>query len=328
MLPTNCLRKRCTSDNTRASAGMSDPSRKVGDMEQEYIRQVAIVMASLELLPAQPSDLTGVLRDADQFHALIEGHADAYESELVGYLRENVDQARIESWHKQIDHLVAAEIAVPVLAANLPGSPVYPDRLARCWDAPPLLFATAPIENAAHTVAIIGSRSGSAEVLADTRALAADLSSSGVTIVSGLATGVDTAAHEGALAADGRTVAVFGTGITRIFPEENSDLADRIRRTGVLLSQFAPYAPRTRTSFLRRNHVIAGLSDISVIMAGQARSGSRHEIEQAMGYGRRVMMWEPALSDQKWARRLADNGDATFFRDAAAVWTALERRDH
>lgn len=297
-------------------------------MEQEYIRQVSIVMASLELLPAQPSDLTGVLRDPDQFHALIDTNADPYASELVGYLRENLDQARVENWHKQIDRLITAEIAIPILAANLPDAPAYPELLARCWDAPPVLFATAAIETAEPSVAIIGSRACAAEVLADTRALAAELAASGVTIVSGLAAGVDTAAHEGALAANGRTVAVFGTGITRIFPEENADLADRIRRTGVLISQFAPYAPRTRTSFLRRNHVIAGLSEISIIMAGQARSGSRYEIEQAMGYGRSVMMWEPALSDQKWARRLADNGEATFFTDAADVRRVLDRRDH
>lgn len=297
-------------------------------MEQEYVRQVAIVMASLELLPAQPSDLTGVLRDPDQFHALIDTNADPYVSELVSYLRDNLDQARVENWHKQIDRLITAEIAIPILAANLVGAPVYPQRLARCWDAPPVLFSTAPIESAAPSVAIIGSRTGAAQVLADTRGLAAELASSGTTIVSGLAAGVDTAAHEGALAANGRTIAVFGTGITRIFPEENADLAHEIRQTGALVSQFAPHAPRTRTSFLRRNHVIAGLSDISIIMAGQARSGSRHEIEQAIGYGRNVMMWEPALSDQTWARRLADNGEATFFRDADAVRRTLDRRDH
>ncbi|MDO3636040.1 DNA-processing protein DprA [Mycolicibacterium arseniciresistens] len=297
-------------------------------MEQEYVRQVAVVMASLELLPAQPSDLTGVLRDPDQFHALVDTNADFYESELVGYLRENLDQARVENWHKQIDRLIAAEIAVPILAADVPNAPVYPERLARCWDAPPVLFSTASVEIEGPSVAIIGSRAGTAEVIADTHALAADLAATGVTVISGLAAGVDTAAHEGALAANGRTIAVFGTGITRIFPEQNADLADRIRQTGALVSQFAPYAPRTRTSFLRRNHVIAGLSDVSIIMAGQARSGSRHEIEQAMGYGRSVMMWEPALSDQKWARRLADNGEATFFSDAHDVRHMLDRHDH
>jgi DNA processing protein len=307
---------------------MSDTPRKVTNMDQDYVRQVAIVMAALELLPAQPSDLTGILRDPDQFHALIDVNAESYESALVGYLRGNLDQARIEHWHKQIDRLIVNEVAWPVLAANLPGAPVYPARLARCWDAPPVLFTTASIENSGPSVAIIGSRAASAEVLADTRRIAADLAAPAVTVVSGLALGVDAAAHEGALDVGGRTVAVLGTGITRVFPEQNADLARRIRQTGAVVSQFAPYAPRTRTSFLQRNHVIAGLSDISIIMAGEYRSGSRHEIRQAMEYGRAVLMWEPALGGQSWAQRLAHTGEAVFINHADDVRLALKRIDH
>ena len=303
---------------------MSYPSRTVADMEQEYLQQVAIVMASLELLPAQPSDLTAILRDPDQCDALLGSSAGFHEFELVSYLRENLDRSRVEHWLKQIDRLVATQIAIPILAATRPNAPVYPERLARCWDAPPVLFSTAPIPNAGPSVAIIGSRSVAEDVLADTRALAAELAAAAITIVSGLAIGVDTAAHEGALAEDGYTVAVLGTGITRVFPEHNTDLAGRIRRTGALVSQFAPYAPRTRTSFLRRNHVIAGLSDISLVMAGQPRSGSRHEIEQAIGYQRTVMMWEPALADQDWAHQLADNGQAIFVSGAQDVRRALD----
>ena len=297
-------------------------------MEQDYVRQVAIVMASLELLPAESSDLTGILRDADQFHALIDPNAGSFDSELVGYLRENLDHSRIEYWHKQIDRLIIGDVAWPILAADIPDAPIYPERLARCWDAPPVLFVTAPIHEVGRSVAIIGSRSAQEGVLADTHALAKDLSATAVTIVSGLAIGVDAAAHEGALAADGPTIAVLGTGITRVFPAENTDLAQRIRRTGALVSQFAPYAPRTRTSFLHRNHVIAGLSDVSIIMAGESRSGSRHEIGRAMAYGRTVLMWEPALAHQRWARKLADTGRAAFVSDADEVRSALDGIDH
>lgn len=296
-------------------------------MEQDYVRQVAIAMASLELLPAQPSDLTGILRDPDQFHALIEPNAESYESDLVVYLRENLDNSRIEHWHKQIDRLIIGEVAWPILAADLPDSPNYPTRLARCWDAPPVLFTTAPIDRISQSVAIIGSRAATDETLRDTHALAENLASTTITIVSGLAAGVDAAAHEGALAAAGHTIAVLGTGITRIYPEQNTDLAQRIRQTGALVSQFAPNAPRTRTSFLRRNHVIAGLSDISIIMAGESRSGSRHEIEQAMGYGRSVMMWAPTLERQQWARRLADGDRATFITSADEIRHALDGID-
>jgi DNA processing protein len=294
-------------------------------MEQDYIRQAAIVMASLELLPAQPSDLTGILRDSDQFHALVDLNTQCYGTDLVGYLRENLEAARIEHWHKQLDKLIVNEVASPVLAADVPRMPRYPKRLATCWDAPPILFASTAIREDQPSVAIIGSRAAERSTLAETHALAGDLATSGVTIVSGLAAGVDAAAHEGALAVHGYTIAVLGTGITRVYPEQNTDLAHRIRANGTLVSQFAPYAPRTRTSFLRRNHVIAGLSDISIIMTGQSRSGSRHEIEQAMGYGRTVLMWEPALAEEKWAHQLAKSGRAQFVSHSNDIHKALDR---
>lgn len=295
-------------------------------MEQDYVRQAAIVMASLELLPAQPSDLTGILRDSDQFHALVDLNAQCYETDLVGYLRENLEAARIEHWHKQLDRLIVNDVASPVLAADLPGMLRYPKRLAQCWDAPPIIFASNVIREEQAAVAIIGSRAAEQCTLAATRALAGGLAMGGVTIVSGLAKGVDAAAHEGALAVDGYTIAVLGTGITRVYPEENTDLARRIRANGsTLVSQFAPYAPRTRTSFLRRNHVIAGLSDVSIIMAGQSRSGSRHETEQAMGYGRTVLMWEPALAEEKWAHQLANSGRAAFISRSDDVRAVLDR---
>jgi DNA processing protein len=296
-------------------------------MEQEYVRQVAVVMAATELLPAQPSDLTAILRDPDQFRALLEPDAHYHDSELVEYLRANLDHARIEYWQKQVDHLIMSETAIPILAGNQPGGPVYPPLLAECWDAPPLLFSTAPLDaSSGPSIAIIGSRAANDEILAQTRRLAAELAGS-ATIVSGLALGVDAAAHEGALDVGGYTIAVMGTGIVRIYPKQNLDLARRIRETGAVVSQFAPYAPRTGTSFLRRNAVIAGLSDVSIIMAGEYRSGSRNEIKHALDYGRPVLMWSDGLEHQEWARRLADAGQAAFISDAADVRLALKEID-
>lgn len=301
-------------------------------MEDDNLRQAAIVVASLELLPAQPSDLTYILRDPAQFRALLDPSLldpsnRSSDSELVRYLHDSLDHARIEYWHKQIDILARDGVARPLLSSDTCDAPGYPARLAECWDAPPILFATAALDRESSSVAIIGSRSAGTEVIRDTHELAADLAATGTTIVSGLALGVDAAAHEGALAADGATVAVMGTGITRIYPEQNIDLAHRIRKNGVLVSQFAPYAPRTRTSFLRRNHVIAGLSDISIIMSGESRSGSRHEIEQAIGYGRPVLMWSPALEHQDWAQKLADGGKASFITSAEEVRRTLDGID-
>ncbi len=276
-------------------------------------------MAALELLPAQPSDLTAVLRDPAQFDALLRSPFESpATSELVAYLRENLESARIDWWQKTVEQLAQQQVAIPVLA----GTAEYPDRLARCWDAPPVLFATAPIPTG-QTIAIVGSRDTTPAVAGRTRELAAALASEQVIVVSGLAKGVDAAAHWGALDAAGKTIAVMGTGITRIYPEENTELAAQIRTRGVLISQFGPNSPRTKTTFLRRNHVIAGLSDISLVMDGQARSGSRHELEQAINYGRPVLMWAETLANQEWAHRLEKTGVAKFVTSEQDIRSAL-----
>ncbi len=213
------------------------------------------------------------------------------------------------------------------------GDPAYPARLAAAWDAPPVLFCSIDSEWPAETqpgidpdgpsVAIVGGRETEAWVLNDTRLVAMVVAQHGFRVVSGLAAGVDTAAHEATLDVGGRTTAVLGTGIDHVFPAENRDLARRITRHGVLISQFAPPAPRTGTTFLRRNCVIAALSDCSLIMDGRDRSGSRHEVEQAIRYGKPVLMWAPALSQERWAKRLAETGEASFVDSAEAVLAAL-----
>jgi DNA processing protein len=293
-------------------------------MDQDYARTVGTVMAAQELLPAQPSDLTAILGDPEQLTALLRSPLDfAPASELVRYLREHTEPGRIDWWHKVIDQLIQKRIATPILA----GTPHYPARLAECWDAPPVLFVTAPIP-LGPAVAIVGSRDTTPEVQTRAYELAAALARTGMAVVSGLAAGVDAAAHRGALDAGGQTVAVMGTGITHIYPPQNADLAEQIRHRGVLVSQFAPQAPRTKTTFLRRNHVIAGLSDVSVVMDGQQRSGSRHEVEQAITYGRPVLMWAPTLAGERWAQQLATAGSGAFVSSGEEILTTLREVQH
>ena len=146
-----------------------------------------------------------------------------------------------------------------------------------------------------------------------------------MTIVSGLADGVDTAAHRGALDAYGYTVAVMGTGIERVYPQSNRALAAAIGRVGTLVSQFPPSAPPTRTSFLLRNHVIAAMSDASLVMDGEERSGSRYEVERAISYGRPVLAWAPALGHRRWVKDLVDAGSMYLVESVADVREHLAR---
>ncbi|MCD2131399.1 MULTISPECIES: DNA-processing protein DprA [Rhodococcus] len=289
-------------------------------MDTDTIKDASTVLAALELLPAEPRDLTAILRDPDERAALLGVRPSSGLSPLVTYLVENLDLGRVDHWFKAVDRLHQVGSAIALVA----GTPEYPAKLAECWDAPPLLFATGAVPTGS-ALAIVGSRSAPDDVLVTTRSLAADLASRGLVVVSGLAAGVDAAAHRGALDVGGTTIAVMGTGIDRVFPEENIDLAEQIRESGTVLSQFAPSAPRTGTTFLRRNSVIAALTDVSLVMDGRERSGSRHEIEQAIAFGRSALMWAPSLASEDWAQDLANRGLASFVSSVEQVVAKIER---
>lgn len=307
----------------------------VADMDE--MRCAAVVLTALELVPGEPSDLTAMLHSAEDRQALLgpgnqlTEHGGDHDrlSPLAQYLTERVDPARVERWAEIIERGARECRYRPVIV----GDPAYPARLAETWDAPPVLFrsidsewpadAQPDIDPEGSSVAIVGGRETEAWVLEDTRLIATALARRGCRVVSGLAAGVDTAAHEATIDAGGITTAVLGTGIDHVFPAENRDLAHRITSQGVLVSQFAPPAPRTGTTFLRRNCVIAALSDLSVIMDGRDRSGSRHEVEQAIRYGKPVLMWAAALRGEAWANQLAETGHASFVDSVEDVLAAL-----
>lgn len=314
----------------------------------------AVVLAALELTPGEPSDLTALLRDSDQRRALLDhlgAHAGARASSpatsqhdaedrasaltpLASYLAAALDTSRVEHWFKILENGANQGAYAPVLV----GDDNYPHRLAHVWDAPPVLFHSLPPTHTLHrrqtthgvpvdpqtpSVAIVGGRDADEGVLAATYLVAAAVADAGIRVVSGLASGVDTAAHIGALSVGGLTTAVLGTGIGHVYPTENRQLAADVRRNGVLVSQFAPPAPRTGTTFLRRNAVIAGLSDVSLIMDGRARSGSRHEVDQAIGYERPVLLWAPALARERWATVMAESGWASYVESVDDVLAHL-----
>jgi DNA processing protein len=279
----------------------------------------AVSLTALEILPGEPSDLSKILRDDKARAALLRLSADTATSGLVTWLCEEIDFSRVEMWQKRIE-LLERDLAVRPIFAH---ESDYPSRLAECWDAPPMLFMRGAFPTA-RTVAIVGSRAAPPEAVHAADALARHVVASGCSVVSGLAAGVDTAAHHGSLAAGGYTVAVMGTGIRRIFPRQNLELAEQIAQNGALVSQFSPDAPCTGTTFLRRNSVIAGLADVDVVVAGDERSGSRHESEQAARYARPLLLWKPLLCGQRWANEAVDNGQATFIDDPTALDSYLK----
>jgi len=194
-----------------------------------------------------------------------------------------------------------------------PGDATYPARL-REMQAPPerLYVRGALVEDDALAVAVVGSRAATPYGLAVAERLGADLAARGVTVVSGLARGIDSAAHRGALRAGGRTIAVLGSGVDVIYPPENRRLAGEIEARGALVSQFAPGTAPLAGYFPARNRVIAGLSLGVVVVEAASRSGSLITAGLAGELGREVMAVPgPLTSPQSvGAHRLIQDGAA------------------
>jgi DNA processing protein len=201
-----------------------------------------------------------------------------------------------------------------------PGDPHYPALLASI-PSPPTLDVRGTLEPAdALAVAIVGARQATPYGLEVAETLAADLAARGVTIVSGLARGIDTAAHRGALTAGGRTLAVLGHGIARVYPPENRALADAIVEHGALLSQFPATIGPLAHHFPARNRTLAGLALGVVVVEAAERSGALITAGQAGELGREVFAVPGRITSA------ASRGTNGLIRDGAmlvAHWTDI-----
>ena len=156
-------------------------------------------------------------------------------------------------------------------------------------DPPPLLYITGTLtEQDELAVAIVGARRATAAGCAMTEELSHDLAGAGMTVVSGLARGVDAAAHRGALAAQGRTIAVLGCGIDRTYPPEHERLRRQIEERGAILSEVPMGAPPHSHHFPRRNRIISGLSLGVIVTEAAISSGSLITARLAAEQGREV----------------------------------------
>ena len=167
--------------------------------------------------------------------------------------------------------------------------PEYPARLMHIYDPPPTLYVKGQLPPAdSPAVAVVGSRKPTAYGLKVAEALARDLASRGVAVVSGMARGIDSAAHRGALAAGGPTVAVLGSGIDVVYPSENRALYDRIAQSGAVVSEFPTGTKPESGNFPARNRVISGISQGVVVVEAAEKSGSLITVDCAVDQGREV----------------------------------------
>jgi DNA processing protein len=190
---------------------------------------------------------------------------------------------------------------------------------------PPVLFLCgAGDARDAASVAVVGTRKASPQGLDQARDLAAGLAARGVAVISGLAAGIDTAAHTTALASGGRTVAVIGTGIDRAYPAQNAALQEEIAAKGLLISQFLPGSPPTKTSFPMRNAVMSGYALATVVIEAAYQSGARMQARLALQHGRHVFLMR-SLMQHDWARDYAERPAVTVVDNAQQVFEGLQR---
>jgi DNA processing protein len=202
----------------------------------------------------------------------------------------------------------------------------YPENLRTVHDRPPLIFVRGALQPGdIRSIAVVGTRNATDHGRARATAIAQHLAASGYTVVSGLARGIDTAAHTAALESAARTIAVIGTGLKRAYPPENEALQKRISREGAVISQFWPEAPPTRRTFPMRNAVMSGLSLASVVVEASHTSGSRMQARLALEHGRPVFLPSELVEQQEWARALASRPGAHVFESPDQVSHAVER---
>lgn len=200
----------------------------------------------------------------------------------------------------------------------------YPANLRVIWNLPPFLFYRGALErDDARSVAVVGTRKASPEGLQRARQLARDLAADGVTVLSGMALGIDGAAHETALEVGGRTIAVLGTGIVNTYPKQHADLAERIAESGALVSQFWPSQPPTKYTFPRRNVVTSGMSQGTVVIEASSTSGAKMQARLAAEHGKQVFLLRTLVTSQPWAQKYVEQGKAVEVPDIETILRAL-----
>ena len=182
----------------------------------------------------------------------------------------------------------------------------YPVNLKEIHDPPIVLYLKGVLKTQdVISLAIVGSRRASFYGLSQAEHFAGELAVRGITVISGMARGIDTSAHRGALKAGGRTLAVMGSGFSHPYPPENKDLMEEIAESGVVISEFSLSTPPLRANFPRRNRIISGLSLGVLVVEAARNSGALITADFALEQGREVQFIQ-----QETCKEIAESGDS------------------
>ena len=243
-----------------------------------------------------------------------EEHFDLLSKAAVSHLRSGEARRRAEG-----ELARAASLGLGIVALS---DPDYPPLLRQIYDPPAVLYVRGRLspDEGNMSVTIVGSRAASPRGSALAREMSRDLAAAGATIVSGLARGIDSAAHRGAIDARGRTVAVLGSGLDRIYPGENEPLAAQIAEQGAVVSEFPLGTAPVPGNFPRRNRVLAGWGRVVLVVEAARRSGALVTARVALDEGRDVLAvpGHPRDAASAGTNQLIVDG-APLVRDAADV---------
>lgn len=189
----------------------------------------------------------------------------------------------------------------------------YPEMLRRIPDPPFVLYVRGTLSSNEPCIAMVGSRKATPYGLNVTQYLARDLAAAGLTVVSGLARGIDARAHNSAMQANGRTAAVLGSGVDIIYPSEHKQLAEKIAAQGAIISEYPLGTPPNRENFPIRNRIISGLSAAVVVVEASVKSGSLITARMAMEQGREVLAVPGSIFNE------SSQGCHALIRDGAAL---------
>ncbi len=289
----------------------------------DITRNRALLLAVVEeLVPSLNGAST--LRLTEALEGLDAAVASSISEEDEAWLASAVERVlhsdAVSRWTTRLDQLQAEGVRLLTVC-----DAAYPSNLRMVADGPPLLFVRGEVGSADdRAIAVVGTRKPSRAGAETAHAIAGELVARGVTVVSGLAEGIDTAAHNGALDAGGRTIAVFGTGIAHVYPSSNRQLATRVATAGACVSQFLPDMRGTRWSFPVRNVVTSALSIGTVVVEAGETSGARIQAQDALRHAKRLFLLRSLVSSQPWAAEMAGRAGVVVVDDLQDVLSAID----
>lgn len=287
------------------------------------LQEQAKVLALVGATEGEWYRTASVLEEAGSADRLLRGNWDGVVSLPQAELEGLVQRVQAEAVDAAVDLITRQRSNGLSLVTVLDDT--YPTNLRAIYNRPPFLWLRGSVQPADQAaIAIVGTRHASPDGLRQAEVLAAGLAEREVTVLSGLARGIDTAAHAAALEAGGRTVAVLGHGLDRkVYPAENADLADRITSAGALVSQFWPEAPPTRYSFPMRNVVMSGMAIGTVVVEASSTSGAKMQARLCLEHGKRLFLVDSLVTSEAWAQTYARRPGTTVIKDVTDIIDVL-----